>query len=242
MRRLAILIPLLAIGLGPSPATSQSDAPRLYMSYFKVDFTDMPAWIESYQENDVPLLEAMVDEGLILGFGMWAHDTGGEYNLVSVVATADWNALGDFYDGYFSRIPPEAMTTTMPMIRKHTDEIWVIAHPRTGNDTGTVVYESAWSVDFDQLEAWEADFERYTQPVLEQAVEDGLITDWARLTHDTGGPWNVKYHYWLNDWDDADELIQRIVEGQSQRDPDAMRAARAHEDHIWRVVPRTPGG
>lgn len=240
MRRLALLIPLLALGLPSQPLVAQSDAPRLYMSYFKVDFPDMPAWIESYQQHDVPLLEEMQEEGLITGFGLWAHDTGGEYNFVSVVATANWDSLGDFYDGYFARMPADALAGTMAMIRKHTDQIWVIANPPQGSN-GPVVYEAAWNIEFDQLEAWEENFERVHRPVLEQAVEDGLITSWARLAHDTGGPWNMKYHYWMDDWDQADDLIERMIAAQEAANPEIMRAARGHEDHVWRVVPRTPG-
>jgi len=242
MRRFAFIVTLAALFVGPLPAEAQSDAPRVYSAYFKVDFPDIPAWIENYQTTEVPIFDALVEEGVLTDYGLWVHDTGGEYNLQMNMIAPSWDALGDFWDAYFERLPPEVMAEGSAMIRKHTDEIWTIATPPAeGGAGGAFIYESAWHIAYDQLEAYDEDFEQYAAPILEQAVADGLITGWAKLGHDTGGPWNVKLLYWMDSWDNADDLIARLGEGREGMDPEAMRSARAHEDHVWRSVPRTPG-
>lgn len=90
---------------------------------------------------------------------------------------------------------------------------------------------------FDQLEECNANFDGYSRPALQRAMDEGLISGWAKLDHDTGGPWNVKLSYWPTDWDTIHELIAMLVAGGEQMDPEAMRAGLGHEDHIWRMVP-----
>lgn len=242
MRRFALIFTLAALVFAPTPVVAQSDAPRVYSAFFKVDFPDIAAWIENYQQTEVPIYDALVEEGILTDYGLWVHDTGGEYNLRMNLVTENWDALGDFWDAYFERLPAGVMEEGGAMIRKHTDEIWVVATPPVaGGGGGAFIYESAWHIAYDQLEAYDANFEEYAAPVLEQAVEDGLITGWAKLAHDTGGPWNVELLYWMDSWDNADDLIARLTANREGMDPELMRSARAHEDHVWRSVPRTPG-
>ena len=49
MRRFVptLLLTVLAV-TGASPTAAQSDRARLYEMYFKIDFTDVPAWVEFY--------------------------------------------------------------------------------------------------------------------------------------------------------------------------------------------------
>jgi len=242
MRRFAFIVTLAALLFAPLPGAAQSDAPRVYISYLKLDFADMDAMIEGYQEVEVPVLDALVEEGILTGYGLATHDTGGEYNLRMVLATPNWDALGDFWDAYFARLPEDYVASVMSMIRGHTDEIWVIGEMAQveGADPPGLLYESAWEIAYDQIEGWTADFDEYGRPALQRAMNQGLITGWVRLDHDTG-PWNVKYVYWLTEWDAYDDVAALLAEGRTEMDPEMMRAPMAHEDHIWRMVPTTGG-
>jgi hypothetical protein len=241
MRRFALFLAVVAMLSAPRLAVAQTDSPRVYIAYFKVDFTDLPAWIENYQEVETPILDGMVEEGILNGFGLTVHDTGGEYNLRMVLLTPDWGSIQDFWTAYYARMPEDALGRGESMIRQHTDEIWVMTESNEVEGAGpsTLVYESAWHIAFDQLEEWNANFDRYSRPALQRAMDEGLISGWAKLDHDTGGPWNVKLIYWPTDWDDIDELIAMLVAGGEQMDPEAMRSALGHEDHVWRMVPRS---
>jgi hypothetical protein len=243
MRRLTMLLTFVALIAAPSCTQAQEAGDeRVYFSFLKVDFTDMGQWITDYQEIEVPIFESFAERGLISGFGLAAHDTGGEYNLRMAIVVPEWDALDDFWEAYFAELPEDYLASNMAKIRKHTDEIWVIADRAAVEDAPppAYVYESAWNIKFDQLEAWTADFEQYAKPALQQAMDQGMITGWARLDHDTG-PWNVKYVYWLTDWDHADELIAMMGEARVDMDPERMRAALAHSDEVWRSVPTTAG-
>ena len=239
MRRITMLLTFVALSAVPSCTSAQEAGDdRVYFSFLKVDFTDMAQWVSDYQTIEVPVFESMMEDGLINGFGLTTHDTGGEYNLRLVIRVPEWDALDDFWDAYFAALPEEYVAASMAKIRKHTDEIWVVGEMATVEDgpAPTHIYESAWDIAFDQLEAWAADFDQYAKPALQQAMDQGMITGWARLEHDTG-PWNVKYVYWLTDWDHADELNAMMGEARVDMDPERMRAARGHSDEIWGVVP-----
>ena len=67
MRRFTTLLTFSAALFAAAPISAQSDPPMVYMQSIKTDFSDMPAWIEYYQQHEVPVLEALVDEGLDAG-------------------------------------------------------------------------------------------------------------------------------------------------------------------------------
>lgn len=240
MRRLALLLATVSLLLAPNPTVAQSDSPRVYMMFFQVDFPDIPAWIEIHRQHEVPILDSLVEEGTLLAYDLWVHDTGGEYNVRYNFVAPNWDALGDFQEALYQRMDPGVWEKWFSMIRKHTDEIWAISASDIpeGGSMSPVVYESSFFVDFARQAEWNADFETYGRPALERAKDEGLIGAWAELHHDTGGPWNVKYVYWLDSWDAADDAFARMGEIQKElgRDPESGRMIRGHVDDVWRTV------
>jgi len=243
MRRLVPLLALAAALLAPSQTAAQSDQPRVYMMYFTVDLPDIPKWIESYQRHEVPLLDSLKEEGRLLAYDVWVHDTGGQYNLKYNLVLPNWGAIGDFMDAYFARLEPASVGEWLSMIQQHTDEIWVLgdSHIPEGRSDSPIMYESSFHIDYGKQGQWGADFEKYGKPALERAMEDGPLLAWASLHHDTGGPWNVKYVYWLEDWDQVDDLLRMLGEARREMgmDAESARTIRAHADDIWRAVPRS---
>jgi hypothetical protein len=242
MRRLVLsllLLPALLLG-APNPATAQSDSPQVYMLYLTVDFADLPTWIENYQENEVPLLDSLVEEGTLMAYDLWVHDTGGGYNVRYNYVTPNWAAIGDFWDGYFARSGADEVEEWMSMVRDHQDEIWIIKDSNIpqGRSPSPVIYESSFHVAYSEQEAWGEDFAAHGKPALERAMEEGLIDAWAELVHNTGGVDNVRYIYWMESWDAIDDAVARIGEvrvelGQTM---ESARMIRGHSDNVWRAV------
>ena len=218
MRRsiLALLLFALAALVAPNPTAAQSsDQPRVYEMYFKIDFPDVPTWVEFYQTHEVPVLEALVDEGILRDFDLWIHDTGGEFNVRYNIVAPNWDAIGDFVDAYYSRLDMEAMQEVVALAREHVDQIWAIgpnSFPEGWREESSLVYESAYELDPAGAEEWNAEFLEYGQPALERAVEEGHIQAWAALGHDTGGPYNAKFVYWLEEWDQTDDALAFLAE------------------------------
>ncbi len=243
MRRLVPILVLASALLAPPPAVAQSDQPRVYMMYFTVDIPDIPKWIDNYQRKEVPLLDSLKEEGRLMAYDVWVHDTGGEYNLKYNFVLSNWNAIGDFMDAYYSRLDPDAVTEWLSTMREHTDEIWMLgdSHIPEGGSDSPVMYESSFHIDWSKQGEWGADFMKNGKPALERAMDGGPLVAWASLHHDTGGPWNVKYVYWVESWDQIDDLLMMLGEArqQSGMDVESLRAVRAHADNVWRSVPRS---
>ena len=245
MRRLALLVATALLIAAPDPATAQSDATRVYMMYFKVDFDDVPAWVDNYRRHEVPLLDSLVEEGTLLAYDLWVHDTGGEYNLRYNYVMPNWAAIGDFWDAYYARMGGDDMQTWLAMVQDHADEIWQISDSNipAGRDPSPIIYESIFHVDYGGQGEWQADFAAHGRPALERAMEEGLIDAWAELHHDTGGSGNVRYVYWMDSWDAIDDALSGIGETRQELGQTVETGAliRAHSDDIWRTVPRGNG-
>lgn len=252
MRRLIPTLPtLLLLWFAPNPAAAQSeepptapsDQPRVYEMYFQVDATDLPAWVEFHRTQEEPVLRSLVEDGILGGYQLWIHDTGGEHNVRYNLLAPNWDALGDFVDAYYARMDPEALGGAMSMVREHVDEIWSVgarSFPPGWMDETALVYEAAFQLDFAAGPQWNADFARYTRPALERAVEEGVIKAWVALGHDTGGPYHAKYLYYLEDWDQADDALAFVNEVRVElgMTAESMEGLRGHRDDVWRLLPR----
>lgn len=243
MRHLAPILLLAFALLAPRPVVAQSDQTRVYMMYFTVDIPDIPKWIENYQRHEVPLLDSLREEGRLMAYDVWVHDTGGQYNLKYNFVLSNWNAIGDFMDAYYARLDRTAVAEWFSMMREHTDEIWMIgdSHIPEGGSDSPVMYESSFFIDWAKQGQWGADFQKSGKPALEDAMQNGPLVAWAALHHDTGGPWNVKYVYWLESWDQIDDLLAMLGEARREAgiDMESARAIHSHADDVWRSVPRT---
>ena len=109
----------------PSLAAQQAEEQtptQVYVAYYKISYADLEDWIAVYHEHAVPILQELQDEGVIQGWGVWQHSTGGEYNWRFAVRASDWSQFGQFWEEYLGRLwnqTPDSRT----MIQAHDDEI-----------------------------------------------------------------------------------------------------------------------
>lgn len=245
MRHAALAL-LAALLLPAADVSAQPNAPRVYSLNVKIDPADLSMWVEHYQRYDVPALEALVEEGDLLAFDLWIHHTGGEHSLRYNYIVPDFGAVAETGGRYMQRLAPggaASFGSLMSTIREMTDGIWYIGDSNLPDDRpeSPYVYESAFQVEPAGLEQWKADFERYSRPGLERAMDEGLITAWARLDHSIGGPWNSKTLFWLDSWDAIDDVLELLGRTASElgAPSSGSAAVRGHTDMIWRQTPRS---
>ena len=78
------LLFLTALAVVVTPGIVAQDAPqanRIYVATYMVNMGDILEYQRIYQEQGVPILEELVEEGMLVGFNMRMHHTGGEYTL-----------------------------------------------------------------------------------------------------------------------------------------------------------------
>ena len=187
---------------------------------------------------------------MITGFGQARHHTGGdEYNIRFVVRTSDWTSLNSFWREYISRVvevtPADELASLFGSVAKHRDEIWDIEEVRfqeLGDTDSSHMYAASYLVNFQDMSEWNELFDRLMAPVLNDAVEEGILAGWVKLDHNTGGPHNAKFLYFVDDWDRLDALFRKAGDAR-EGNADAWNRfsglTRAHDDNIWVPVSNT---
>ncbi|HSR41635.1 MAG TPA: hypothetical protein VLL48_05680, partial [Longimicrobiales bacterium] len=206
---LALALPFVAPTLA-----AQEEPAHVYLAYFKIGYADLDEWNREYWEYSVPILDDLQEEGVIQGYNQYQHDVGSDFNIRFAVRTYDWAALGTFWDEYLTRLGAAAPNSASNrMIVEHYDEIWDIAevHQPENPAAEAYLYESTFRHNFADQEAWAEIWNGVAAPILQEAMDEGLLTSWVRLAHNTGGPHNSKVLYFFEEWDDIDDMFARFL-------------------------------
>lgn len=237
---LSILCILLFGNISLAQDESESNE-LLYVADYQVAWQHFPEWTEIHHEHTVPALEALVEDGTITGWSAWQHHTGSEYNWRMVIQAAEWDDFDAFWDGYFNSFSEELGQRVMPMIGAHRDQIWDLSEMNISESAGTLpyAYEALYQVNFGDMEAWNKDWKENMVPVLEKAMEEGILAGWAVLDHNAGDRFNKSQILLFNDWDHIDD-VQDSMMGSLFSDPDRWQKVAgmisAHDDVIWHQV------
>jgi hypothetical protein len=238
IRRLSTLLALCSIL--SSPVLGQEAPNRIYTALYNIRYSDIPQWTEDYHEHSVPVLEAMVSEGVLNNFNVRMHHTGGEYTIrQGFIAGPDTN-YETVWSTYLSRLAeadPVAFERSNRMILAHADEIWnldVLNIP-DGADT-RYMYSAMFRVNFADLQAWNQAWADDVFPGLDQAMTDGLLQGYVVQGHNTGGQYNWKIVYLYDDWDSLDDIEARIFSSVPLDRP-IWSMFTAHRDEVWQTLP-----
>lgn len=238
---------LVSIFLCSFTAIAQDEAESgglFYIADYNIDWQSLGDWNNSYREHSVPILQTLVDEGIITGWSAWQHNSGGEYNWRMVINAADWDNYNEFWEKYLGRIPSEVMQQTSQMIRSHRDEIWDnegANFPDYASDA-MWVYEALYQVDFKDIEAWNKDLNDKDISVWNSAIEKGLLSGWAIMGHNTGGRFNHGQVFLFKEWDQMDDFMNYSSEAMmsdEERWNKIGTMMKGHTDAIWERVPET---
>lgn len=240
LRRL--LASVLLIGLSASGCAGQ-DAPqdeRIYVAHFNIRYSDIPAWSEYYYQNSVPVLEELVERGMLTRFNVWMHHTGGQYTIRQGLVGNDdtnFNTVWDAYLGALMEADAAAFEAQNRMILAHEDEIWnidVLEVPE--GEPPQYLYEAAFRVNFADLESWVSQWATDVYPLLDQLMADGMLRGYVAESHNTGGSYNWKILYFSDAWDDMDEMEAAIFEAVPLTHP-IWSMFTAHKDELWQALP-----
>jgi hypothetical protein len=232
---------LLSITLAFSSASAQNpqDATRVMLSFYSVLYSDIPEWQAHYNDNLVPVMEGMVADGSLTGFGVRMHHVGGKYNLrMNLAGTDDTN-----FEEVATRIAtaaaakdPEAMERTERMILSHYDEIWTLGRRNleAPNDAA-YVYENFFQVNRADVERWNELWESVL-PVFDELMSQGLMKGYVVEQHNMGGEYNWKVLGFFNEWDDIDDAQARFSES-VPLNHEFWTLPIAHKDEIWARMP-----
>lgn len=223
-------------------AVAQEEPPTgsVYVAYHQMSYGDLLEWMDLYNQHSVPILDALVEEGLLTGYGTWMHSTGGEYNIRQAFRGGPEAEYGPFWSAYLSRLEardPDAFERGGRMITAHRDEIWNIDEANVPDGAAAqYFYDAQFQVNFADLPAWNDMWRETFGPAMERAVSEGLILGWVTESHNTGGRFNWKVIMLFNEWDHIDEFDTMVFEA-APLDHPIWKMFSAHRDDLWTALP-----
>ena len=215
------------------------ESERISIASHSVRFSDIPGFAALYRGAAVPIMETLVEDGLITGFGVWMHNTGGKYNL-------RWHLLGmegtDFEQAWLritseiAATDPGALEAFNRSILAHKDETWNIGlrNVESPGDAG-YVYENLFQVNRADLSEWNQLWGDVL-PALDEAISDGLMRGYIVEEHNMGGEFNWKINVFFDDWDTIDDA-QVVFFENIPLDHPIWAMALAHKDELWQRLP-----
>jgi len=238
-----LLLSALLLGIAAPGLTAQDGPPadRIYIATFNIAYSDIPAWMESYNTNVVPILDAMVGEGVLNGYNIWMHHTGGEYTMRQGFighADTDYEAFWEDYLARYEAAHPADFAAGNAMIRAHEDEIFNMAVVSVTAAEGQprYLYEAKFQVPFGELEEWDSIWEEHFVPVAEQMQAEGKVRGFVIQTHNTGSKYNWKFSWLFDEWDHFDE-VEAALFSALPLDHKVFGMFYAHRDELWQVPP-----
>ena len=119
---------IIILTAGNISAQAQEN-PLLVVSFQKVKLSDIAAANKIVNEKLAPVLNGLVDEKMLLGWGLFNHAWGDEWNVNIWYVAKDMDAFNKFWKEFTGRInkqQPEAWTELRGYIQEHKDNIYTI--------------------------------------------------------------------------------------------------------------------
>jgi hypothetical protein len=107
----------------------EAENPILVVSSQKVKMTDMEAMGKMMEENFSPILNGLVDEGMLYSWGTFSHTWGDEWNMNVWYTVKDMATFDMFWKEYMKRVKDqqaEAWVKMRDYIQEHKDNIYTI--------------------------------------------------------------------------------------------------------------------
>jgi hypothetical protein len=117
--------------LGGIAFAQESEQPLLVVSFQKVKMADVGTINKMINENFAPILNGLVDEKMLLGWGLFNHTWGDEWNVNVWYTVKDMAAFDKFWEEYMKRLNEQQADAWAEMrgyIQEHKDNIYTIVN------------------------------------------------------------------------------------------------------------------
>ena len=107
--------------------TSQRPTNFMYQAAFQIGFADLEEWNANFTNQLRPILDELVGEGLLGGYVVFNHNTGGPLNWKLLYLFEEWDKMDDFFQQLGSRMSQRvpAAAQAAQLVQAHTDDLWV---------------------------------------------------------------------------------------------------------------------
>jgi hypothetical protein len=125
----------LILLLNSSTIAQNEEPPLLVVSMQKIKISDLDAANNLINEKFAPILNRLVDEGKLNGWGLFNHAWGDEWNANMWYVTKDMNMFSSFWDEYMNRVSDQqsaARAELREYIQEHKNNMYIILNQYPG--------------------------------------------------------------------------------------------------------------
>ncbi|MCW8960139.1 MAG: hypothetical protein OQK29_01165, partial [Ignavibacteriaceae bacterium] len=131
MKRLSKIFALLFVFIlaAGNIQAQESEQPLLVVSFQKVKMSDVGAMNKMINEKFAPILNGLVDDKMLLNWGLFNHAWGDGWNVNVWYTVKDMASFDKFWEEYIKRInekQPDAWKELRGYIQEHKDNIYTI--------------------------------------------------------------------------------------------------------------------
>ena len=200
---------------------------------------------EIVAQYDKPVLDKLVDEGKITGWGWLAHHTGGKWRRIryhqsdSLAGALDGlNAMNEaMAEGTDEKIAAEFAE----ICDAHQDYIWQNLSGSGGDERGSAGFSVYHNCDINREGRADEIVENVFGPVYDKLVEDGKLTSWGWSTHVVGGHIRKLQTMTASDHKAllaarAEAIATTYDEGDNAAGREFSEICGSHEDYMWNIL------
>lgn len=234
-----------------APAQDEEQVtPTFFVTAHKCDMGELEAVIANDRERAMPILQALVDEGMLMSAGEAVHHWGDEYNLLTWMSGPDipstleaWEAMNA---RYAEAHPDDSLyIETCPVHQDNIYEQQVFvasdAPPMIEEGNEPTLAVSFYTCDYTELGSLIEDYNERQRPITQALVEEGMLASEGIYTHAWGDEWNFVLTRAAADvpslLDALDEGAARFqaTHGEETQSPVEEHCS-AHKDNIYTMM------
>ena len=223
-------------------ATAQDETADVYVysTYSVCDLAKQDRADEIFGQVDKGVLDAAVADKSIMGYGYYAHHTGGRWRRTNYFTAPTLDALlagqksiGDAIEAKNKKLSDE----TAGICGQHDDYVWLRQAGKAGSTApGGYGFSTYYVCDSREKQA-DALLAQLYAPVLDKLVADGKLKTWGWLEHIVGGKFRRLATMTASDLGSLTtargELVA-AVEGNALGDQ-FTDICDSHDDYIWEI-------
>lgn len=241
----------IGVGVGISllslAAMAQDDQQALYSyaTYFYCNTSKEDA-ADALMERDAPILDGLVEDGTIQGWGWLAHHTGGTWRRIRYHTTDSvegaMTALETMNDAVTEvhgedDAAAQAFAEACP---KHDDYLWQLESGNAGDERGSVGFSVYHYCDINREDRADELVKDHVAPILDKMVEDGKLNSWGWMSHVIGGKIRRLQTMTASDLGTLlkarEEAIDTIYDEASAAGTEFSGICGNHTDYVWNLV------
>ena len=220
-----------------------------YATYLYCD-TSREGEADENAANDVAVMDKLVEDGAITGWGWLAHHTGGQWRRLRY-HTAD--SLEGAFDGL--QAINEALTAADAddedddsdgsACPRHDDYVWKTENGGGGDDgRGAASFSVYFLCDITREGRADEIVDEHVAPILNKIVEDGGLNSWGWLSHSIGGKYRRLQTMTAPDHKTLltarAAMLAEVFADDNELGEEFSQICGNHTDYLWNIVHETP--